>query len=100
MMQLLTIVLTSLLTSLLTLAGAWFVFERYLKARYWAEVDAKADEIGNQFKQQVSDGVREGIANGLTDLRDKATKTATQTPFDILEEGMNVWFRRGRPKDQ
>jgi len=98
-MQLITIVLTSLLTSLLTLVGGWYVFERYLKARYWAEVDAKAEEIGREFKQQVSDGVREGIGNGLADLRDKAAKTATQTPIDILEDSLNLWFRAGRKKD-
>lgn len=94
-----SVILTSLLTALLTLAGAWCVFDRYLKARFWSEVDAKADEIGREFKQQVSDGVREGIANGLTDLRDKATKTATQAPIDMLEESLNLWFRTGRKKD-
>jgi heme/copper-type cytochrome/quinol oxidase subunit 1 len=40
LMQAFVIVLTSLLTSVLTLTAAWFVFDRYLKTRMWDEVDA------------------------------------------------------------
>jgi len=99
LMQAFVIVLTSLLTSVLTLAGAWLVFDRYLKSRMWDEVDAKADELGLLLKERVSEGVREGMGNGLTDLREKATKTATRGGFDMLEESLNLWFRGGRSKE-
>ena len=96
--QAFVIVLTSLLTTALTLVVAWFVFDRFLKARYWSEIDAQAQEIGQEFKAQVSEGVREGIANGLTDLRDKAARKATQTPLDLLEESLNLWLGGRRPE--
>jgi hypothetical protein len=99
LMQAFVIVLTSLLTSVLTLTAAWFVFDRYLKTRMWEEVDAKADEFGLLLKQRVSEGVREGMSNGLADLREKATRTATRGGIDMLEESLNLWFRGGRPKD-
>lgn len=99
LMQAFVIVLTSLLTSVLTLAGAWFVFDRYLKSRMSDEVDARADELGRLLKQRVSEGVREGMGNGLADLREKATKTATRGGFDMLEESLNLWFRGGRSKE-
>jgi hypothetical protein len=98
LMQLFWVVLTSLLTTALTLVVAWFVFDRFLKARYWSEIDAQAQEIGQEFKAQVSEGVREGIANGLTDLRDKAARKATQTPIDLLEESLNLWLGGRRPE--
>jgi len=97
--QVFVIVLTSLLTSALTLAGAWFVFDRYLKAQLWQEVDTKGEELGLLLKERVSEGVREGMSNGLADLREKATRTATRGGFDVLEESLNLWFRGGRPKD-
>jgi hypothetical protein len=97
--QAFVILLTSLLTSVVTLTTAWFVFDRYLKSRMWTEVDAKADELGLLLKQRVSEGVREGMGNGLADLREKATKTATRGGIDMLEESLNFWLRGGRPKD-
>ena len=93
------IVLTSLLTSALTLAGAWFVFDRYLKPRLWKEFEENTDELGLRLKQRVSEGVREGIGDGLADLREKATRTATRGGLDLVEESLNLWFRGGRTKD-
>ncbi len=98
LMQLFWIVLTSLLTTALTLVGAWYAFDRFLKPRYWAEIDAMANETGQKFKAQVSDGVREGIANGLNDLRDKAARKATQTPMEFFEDGLNLWLGDRKPR--
>ena len=98
LMQLFWTVLTSLLTTALTLVAAWFVFDRYLKPRYWSEIDAKADEIGQEFKAHVRDGVREGIADVLGDLRDKAAQKATQSPMEFFEDSLNLWLGNRNPR--
>ncbi len=97
--QALVILLTSVLTSVLTLTGAWFAFDRYLKASMWEAVDSKAEELGLVLKQRVREGVREGMGDGISDLREKATRTATRGGLDIFEESLKQWFGGGRSKD-
>jgi hypothetical protein len=93
------IVFTSLLSSVLTLCGAWFLLDRFAKERIWPEVDAKAELIGEQIRQRVNEGVRDGVNDGFSDLQQRMTKTATSGGLDLLEEGLNQWFRSGRSKD-
>jgi len=97
--HILMIVFTSLLSSILTLGGAWYLFDRVAKERIRSEVDAKAEDIGEQIREKVNEGVREGINGGFADLRQKATKSAAVGGLDLLEESLNQWFRRGRSKD-
>lgn len=97
--QALIVVSTSLLTSVVTLALAWLLFDRYLKERIRVEVEDTAEKLGSRFKQQVSEGVREGIGNGLADLRKKAARSAARGGLDLLEENINLWLRGGRSED-
>lgn len=97
--QVLNIVLTSALSSALTLALAWLVFDRYLKERLLQELEVAADDLGSRIRQQVSEGVREGIGNGLTDLREKAARSAAKGGLDILEENLGLFFKGDRQKD-
>lgn len=92
------VVLTALLTTASTLAGAWWVFDRYLKPRYWSEIDAKSEELGRLLRAQVREGVREGISTGLAELPNKAARKATQAPIDLFEESLNLWFGERKPK--
>ena len=85
--------------SLLTLSGPWLFFERYAKEKIRREFDTRAEAIGLQIRQKVNEGVRDGINDGFTDLQQKMTKTATSGGLDLLEEGLNQWFRSGRSKD-
>lgn len=93
------LVITALLTSALTIFGAWFVFERYLRARMWAEVDEKIDELGLLIRERTREGVRQGIAESFEDMRKRATKSATKAPLDMLEESLNLWFGNRRRSD-
>ena len=98
LMQLFWVVLTSLLTTALTLVAAWYVFDRVLMPRYRSEIDAKADEIGRNFREHVREGVREGIGDVLVDLRDKAARKATQGPMEFFEESLNLWLGDRKPR--
>lgn len=99
MAQVSVIVLTALLTSVLTLVGAWAAFDRHLKVRMRAEIDEKVEELGLLIRKRTSEGVREGIADSLAEMRKKATKSATQAPLDILEESLSMWFGNRRTPD-
>ena len=92
MSQLLSIVITALVTSAVTLGAAWLVFQRYLKNRINAAVDAKAAELSTIFEARVRDGVRRGIRDGLTDLPGdvvRRTRRGITDPVGVIGDGLN-----------
>lgn len=98
-MHVFTIILTALLTSVLTIALAWLVFDRLLKTKLAKRIDMAADGLGERFKRQVCEGVREGIDKGLADLPERATKSVARGGLDILEDNLNLLFRGEQEKE-
>ena len=96
------ILVTSVITSALTLAAAWFAFHRYLKQLTISWIDEKADELGDELQGRVRTGVREGIRDGLSDVSDNVVRRtaegAAKTGFGMLEDSVNFWFGAGKKK--
>ncbi len=91
---------TAAITSALTIAAAWFLYQRYAKQMLVDWIDKKADELGEQVTVRVREGVQQGIKGGVSDVGSEVVKRATEIPkktgFGMIEESMNVWFRSGR----
>ena len=96
---------TAAITSALTIAAAWFLYQRYVKQMLVSWIDRKADELGEKLKERVREGVHTGIKNGLSDVgSDVVKKTkegAAKSGLGMFEDSMNLWFRAGKktPKD-
>lgn len=91
---------TAAITSGLTIAAGWFLYQRYVKQMLIDWIDRKAKELGEQVTERVREGVQQGIKGGVSDVGSevvkKASEGAKKTGFGMIEESMNVWFRSGR----
>ncbi len=96
------VIFTAVITTVLTLAAAWFLYRRYLERMIVTWIDEKADELGRQLEGRVREGVRKGIKDGVSDVGDnvvrRTAESAAKTGFGMIEDGMNLWFRAGRKK--
>ena len=103
--QLLLIVLTAIVTSAVTLAAAWWLYERHLRQRLLDAVDAKAAELGEMLESHVRAGVRQGVRESVASLPSDVIRTTgrglTETGVGMLEDGINTILgtpRRRRDK--
>jgi len=91
---------TAAITSALTIAAAWYLYQRYVKQMLIDWIDKKAEELGEQVKERVREGVQIGIKDGLSDVGDSVVKKtregAAKTGFGMIEESMNMWFGAGK----
>lgn len=95
----LSIAVTAIVTSALTLYGAWLAFDRVFRARLEAEIDARAEAFGQSLREHVSEGVRAGVSNSIADLRRKASLSgAARTGLDLFEDSINFWFGPSKRK--
>ncbi len=94
------VLVTAAITSALTIAAAWYLYQRYVKQMLVNWIDKKAQELGEQLKERVREGVHTGIKDGLSDVGDSVVKKtregAAKTGFGMIEESMNMWFRAGK----
>jgi len=94
------IFVTAAITSGLTIAAAWFLYQRYVKQMLISWIDRKADELGVKVTERVREGVQQGIKGGVSDVGSEVVKKtkegAAKTGFGMFEESMNTWFRAGR----
>ena len=98
MSPLATIVITALLSSALTIAAAWFVFERYLKPALIEALSEELAETGEMIEKRVRKGVVDGIAAaaGGEVLRD-TTRRVTETGARVFEEGLGALLGTKKP---
>ncbi|MEE2732413.1 MAG: hypothetical protein VYA55_16455 [Pseudomonadota bacterium] len=100
---LLTIVATALLSSLLTLGIAQYVFQKRFKKRYEAGLQAAIEqfkaEVGPEIEARVKKGVMEGIKSlpSREMLRD-TTRTIAKTGLDIMGDSLKMATRPARPR--
>lgn len=94
---------TALITSAVTIAAAWLLYQRYVKKMLIDWIDKKADELGEKVTERVREGVQQGIKGGVSDVGSEVVKKtregAKKTGFGMIEESMNVWFRSGKKPD-
>ena len=99
---------TAALSSVLTLALAAVLYQRYLAAvidqrleeiaaDFTARFEAVAEEFGPRLESHVRDGVREGVVSlARPESVAETTMHVTKTGAGLVEEGLNTLF--GRPR--
>ena len=91
---------TALITAVLTLSVAWYLYHRYVKQVLNEWIDTRSAEIGAELEERVRQGVEQGIRDGVSSLgADVVRKTgegAVRTGLGIIGDGVNVWLRPGR----
>jgi hypothetical protein len=99
----LTIIATALLSSLLTLSIAHYLFNKHLKSRYEKGLaDAISQfkaEVGPEIESRVKQGVLEGIKSlpSREILRD-TTRNIAKTGLDIMGDSLKMATRPTRGK--
>lgn len=106
MNPLLLIVLTALCSSLLTLAGAWWVYRAVLEKRLDEQlleiqtefeqrvkfgVLAAGEELLPQFRKEVEAGFSEAVRNSGVNVAEAGLKTVAESA-NLLEKGLGRLF--------
>ncbi|AUM14235.1 hypothetical protein [Ketobacter alkanivorans] len=100
---LLTIIATALLSSLLTLGIAHFIFQKRLKHHYDAGVSEAIErfkaEVGPEIEARVKQGVLEGFKSlpSKEMLRD-TTRTIAKTGLDLMGDSLKMATRPARTR--
>ncbi len=109
----LLILASASLSSLLTLALGFYLFDRHYKKRLLLEIDARAETYRQRF-QQVLDGeveklgetvetrVRQGVLDAVaslpsTEVIQGTTQSVVQTGVDIVEAGLSTFLGQRKP---
>ena len=87
--QLLLMLGTAVLSSLLTVAISWFAFQRFARRDLERQIDEAIAELGDEVEARVRRGVREGVREGVASLPSAeviadATRTAARSGVDLL----------------
>ena len=84
------IVVTALLSSVLTLAGAWILYKTVLEKR----LDQQLLEIQDEFERRVKQGVRDAGTDLLPELRKEVaagfSDAIRSSPVSAVEGGVKV----------
>lgn len=107
--QILTIVLTALLTSALTVGGAWWLYRRHLRreldeqlAAAIEDLEARLQVISKDLGDTIETRVRQGVVKGVTDLPSSdvfvdTTRTVARTGAEIAGTALGALLGRRRP---
>ena len=66
--QLLLVVVTALLSSLLTLGLGYYIFERYLKDDLLRHIDEHVDEAIEELGREIEIRVKQGVVDGVASI--------------------------------
>lgn len=99
----LTIIATALLSSLLTLGIAHYVFQKRFKNRYEQGVqdaiDKFKEEVGPEIEARVKKGVMEGFkALPSREILRDTTRTIAKTGLDIMGDSLKMTKRPPRTR--
>lgn len=91
LVQLLTILLTAVLSSLLTLGLAYWYFDRRLKRRLDQRLTELQEEFGSVIQERVRRGVLEGVASipSAEVLKDTG-QTLSTAAGDLVRNGLGT----------
>lgn len=77
--------LTAVLSSILTLALAWYAFRHHLQERLDAALSERLQDLGEIIEQRVRKGVLDAVADiPSTDVIKDTTRTMTRTGASLL----------------
>ena len=104
----LLILASALLSSLLTLALGFYLFDRHYKPRLLAEIDDRADAYRQQFEElldaevetvgeTIERRVRQGVLDAVASLPSSeviqgTTQSAVKTGVDLVEAGLSAFL--------
>ncbi len=111
--QILTIVLTALLSSALTIGLAWWLYERRLKAELDAQLEAAVAEVDDKLQGAletlgdiVEVRVKQGILSGVaaipsSEVLADTTKSVARTGAELASKGLSALFgiKKNRSED-
>lgn len=94
MTTLITIIITSVLSAVLTLAIGYYVFKKHIEEDFRAALDKKLAEVGVALEERVKEGVRQGVLEGVAQIPSAevikdATDSVLKTGQTIVEGGLN-----------
>ncbi len=100
---LLTILATALLSSLLTLGIAHYVFQKRLKKRYEAALQEAIDKFKAEVGPEIEDRVKKGVMDGFKSLPSReilrdTTRSIAKTGLDIMGDSLKMASRPSRPR--
>ena len=94
LLQLLTILSTAVLSSLLTLALAYWYFDRRLKRRLDQRLTELQEEFGSVIQERVRRGVLEGVASiPSTEVLKDTGQTLSGAAGDLVRNSLGTLLR-------
>ena len=91
LLDLLSILATALLSSILTLALAYWLIERHLRRRFERRLAVLREELGAEVQERVRRGIVEGVASLPSAEVLKGTgQTLTATAGGLVKSGLDT----------
>jgi hypothetical protein len=96
LLELVTILSTAVLSSVLTLALAYWLIETHLKRRVELRVKELQEELGSIIQERVRRGVVEGVASiPSTEVLKGTGQTLSATAADLVRNSLDSLLRGG-----
>ena len=96
LLHLFTILLTAGLSSVLTLALAYWLVEKHLKRRLELQMKELQEELGSALQERVRQGVVEGVASiPSTEVLKGTSQALTATAGDLVKSGLDTLLGGG-----
>ena len=96
LVQLITILSTAVLSSLLTLVLAYWWLDRHLRQRLEHRMEELQEELGVALQERVRRGVVEGVASiPSTEVLKGTGQTLTATAGDLVRSGLSTFLGTG-----
>ena len=93
LIELITILSTAVLSSLLTLGLAYWWIDRHLRRRIERRFDELQEELGAALQERVRKGVVEGVASiPSTEVLKGTGQTLTATAGDLVRSGLSTFL--------
>lgn len=88
----------------MTILSAWLLFEHILRLRLAAALDTRAQEFARLLEDRISEGVRQGMRTGLSEVASEAVANSprdlTKAGLEMIEETISALFGGSRrPKE-
>jgi len=96
LVQLITILSTAVLSSVLTLALAYWFVEKHLKRRFELRLKELQEELGSALQERVKQGVVEGVASiPSTEVLKGTGQALSATAGDLVRSGLETLLGSG-----
>jgi len=103
--QLITIIVTALLSSLFTITIGYILFQKHLKQRVDRYIDKTWAKTRDELGVIIANRVKEGFLDGVTNIPSRevirnTTRTMAKAGADILEETLSPLIGKSRTQNR